>query len=38
MAERCAQEMCPNWTGDGRICPCALFDLNPDERDGGDDA
>lgn len=28
----CGQEMCPNWGGDGRVCPCALFDLEPDER------
>ena len=25
----CAQELCPNWSGDGRVCPCALFDLEP---------
>lgn len=24
----CAQELCPNWGGDGRVCPCALFDLD----------
>lgn len=23
----CDQEMCPNWTGDGDVCTCALFDL-----------
>ncbi len=22
----CEMELCPNWTGDGRVCPCALFD------------
>lgn len=25
----CAQEQCPNWGGDGRVCPCALFDIDP---------
>lgn len=25
---RCDQEMCPNWSGDGEVCPCAVFDLN----------
>lgn len=29
----CAQEMCPNWSGDGRVCPCALFDLEPPRLD-----
>jgi hypothetical protein len=23
----CGQEMCPNWSGDGRVCPCALFGI-----------
>ncbi|MEV6413866.1 hypothetical protein [Kribbella sp. NPDC051718] len=27
---RCRQEECPNWSGDGRVCPCALFDLDTD--------
>jgi hypothetical protein len=22
---RCAQELCPNWSGDGDVCPCAVF-------------
>lgn len=26
----CEMELCPNWTGDGRVCPCALFDDPPD--------
>jgi hypothetical protein len=26
----CKQEMCPNWSGDGNVCPCAILD------DGGD--
>lgn len=21
-------ELCPNWSGDGRVCPCAVFDLD----------
>lgn len=29
----CLQEMCVNWSGDGRVCPCALFGLSPDEFD-----
>jgi hypothetical protein len=29
----CGQEMCPNWGGDGRVCPCALFDIEPDCTD-----
>lgn len=24
---RCQQELCPNWSGDGDVCPCALFDI-----------
>lgn len=30
----CEQEMCPMWDGD--TCPCATFDLDPDDlpRDG----
>lgn len=23
----CDEELCENWSGDGRVCPCALFDL-----------
>lgn len=23
----CDQEMCPNWSGDGNVCPCAVFGL-----------
>jgi len=29
---RCAQELCGNWSGDGEVCPCALFDLSDHER------
>ena len=25
----CAQEMCPHWTGDGRVCVCVLLDIEP---------
>ena len=25
----CVQELCPNWSGDGRVCPCAVLDLTP---------
>lgn len=31
MPDRCEQEMCPHWTGDGMFCPCALFDIDPEE-------
>lgn len=32
MTERCKQELCPNWSGDGNVCPCAIFDLDtPDD-------
>lgn len=24
---RCEQELCENWTGDGNVCACDLFDL-----------
>jgi hypothetical protein len=24
--------MCPNWGGDGRVCPCALFDIEPGQQ------
>jgi len=36
MAE-CQQEMCPNWSGDGNVCPCALFDLDTDATHPLDD-
>lgn len=25
----CNQEMCPNWGGDGRVCACALLEIEP---------
>lgn len=28
---RCKQELCPNWSGDGNVCPCAVLDLTPPE-------
>lgn len=24
---RCEAELCPNWSGDGDVCPCAVFGL-----------
>lgn len=27
----CDQELCENWSGDGNVCPCALFGI---ERPG----
>ena len=32
----CEQEMCPRWSGDGNVCPCAVFGIEP-PRIGGDD-
>lgn len=46
MTGPCEMELCPNWSGDGRVCPCVLFDLDPPEPlrceadynpDGGND-
>lgn len=31
----CQQELCPNWTGDGRACACALLGLDPAALDLG---
>jgi hypothetical protein len=25
----CPQEMCPNWSGDGAVCPCAALGIDP---------
>lgn len=25
---RCKQELCQHWSGDGNVCPCALFNLD----------
>lgn len=33
----CEQELCPNWSGDGRVCPCAIFDLPRPTDDDWDD-
>lgn len=27
MSASCDQEMCPNWSGDGAVCPCAVFGI-----------
>lgn len=27
MDDRCAMELCPNWSGDGDVCSCTLLDL-----------
>lgn len=32
VTSRCAQELCENWSGDGRVCPCALLDIEGDDR------
>ncbi len=31
---RCEQELCPNWTGDGQVCVCALLDIEPPATEG----
>lgn len=23
----CGQELCPNWSGDGNVCPCDMLEL-----------
>lgn len=28
MRTRCEMELCPHWSGDGNVCPCAVFGLN----------
>lgn len=30
---RCRAELCENWSGDGNVCPCAVFDLTPTPPD-----
>jgi hypothetical protein len=32
MASGCEMELCPNWSGDGDVCPCAVFDLERPSR------
>ena len=27
----CRQELCENWSGDGNVCPCAVFDIEPSD-------
>jgi hypothetical protein len=27
---RCEAELCRNWSGDGNVCPCAVFGIEPD--------
>lgn len=29
----CRAELCENWSGDGNVCPCAVFDLTPTPPD-----
>lgn len=28
----CAQELCLNWSGDGRVCPCAQLEIEGVDR------
>lgn len=32
----CGQEMCPNWSGDGNVCPCAVFGIEHDQAEQDD--
>lgn len=38
---RCLQELCTHWSGEGDVCPCRLFDMEPNTPDwlseGADD-
>ena len=29
----CEQELCPNWSGYGNVCPCAVFELERPDTD-----
>lgn len=33
MVNNCDGELCPNWSGDGWTCPCAVFGLERPEFD-----
>lgn len=37
MRDRCEQELCRNWGGDGLVCVCSLLDLEPDVVSEADD-
>ena len=28
----CAQELCGNWSGEGDVCPCAVFGIDFPDR------
>lgn len=30
----CYQELCPNWSGDGRVCPCVAMGIEPEDGPG----
>lgn len=30
---RCRQELCKHWSGDGNVCPCAVFGMEPNGPD-----
>lgn len=32
MAE-CRMELCTHWSGDGDVCPCAVFGMRPNTLD-----
>lgn len=34
----CEEELCRNWSGDGRVCPCAVFGLEPDVVDESEES
>lgn len=33
---KCRAELCTNWSGDGDVCPCAVFGLEPNSPDWAD--
>jgi hypothetical protein len=30
---RCRMELCTHWSGDGDVCPCAVFGMQPNTPD-----
>lgn len=38
MRSRCLMERCTHWSGDGDVCPCAVFGLEPNTPDWVDES
>lgn len=34
---KCRQELCTHWSGDGDVCPCAVFGMRPNTPDWVED-